>query len=227
MQTSYSARIRTGAVVLGISALLFVAFPLVRPFFAEPDMNSPESLAIAAKGYTAFAWSAAHLMSMIGFVLLIFGIMTVYAHLSKSKAERRAFQAMILSLSGIGLLLPALGVELYTLPMIGRLYLDGKTDVFNLVGAIRMEPVSTLMFLVGLLLLAIGSIVLAVAISQSDVLPTWAGIVFAIGLVLFLPLFPQIIRIVDGLLVGIGGMGLAWSMWRKTAGAGEGAPRGA
>lgn len=226
MQTSDSARIRTGAVLLGISALLSVAFPLVRPFFADPDMSSPESLAIAAKGFTASAWVAAHLMAMIGFVLLIFGMMTLYAYLSESKVERRAFQAMILSLSGIGLVLPSLGVELYTLPMIGRLYLDGNADVFNLMGAIRMEPVSALVFLIGLLLLAIGGIVLAVAIWQSEVLPKWAGVAFAIGLALYLPVFPHVIRIVDGLLIGIGGMGLAWSIWRKTAGADDEAPTG-
>jgi hypothetical protein len=221
MQAPNSARVRLGAFALGISALLFLVFPLVRPFFADPDLNLPASLTIAAQGFTATAWVASHLMAMIALILLIFGLITLYAQLSKSTVERRVFKAMILGLAGIALILPTLGVELYALPAIGKLYLDGKTEAFYFAGAVRTGPLGFLMFLLGLLLLAIGAIVLAVSIWQSDVLPKWAGVAFAIGLALWFPPFPQIIRIVDGLLIGVGGIWLAWRILQNTSGASQ------
>jgi hypothetical protein len=69
--------------------------------------------------------------------------------------------------------------------------------------------------LLGLLLLAIGAIMLATAVARSRELPRWAGITYAIGLVLWCPLFPPLLRVLDGLLIGIGGIGLAWSLRRS------------
>jgi len=41
------------------------------------------------------------------------------------------------------------------------------------------------------------------------------GVIFAIGLALRFPPFPRMIRVIDGLLIGIGGIWLAWSLWRR------------
>ena len=54
----------------------------------------------------------------------------------------------------------------------------------------------------------------AFAIRRGRQLPVWAAFVFAVGLALWLPLLPKPVRIVDGLLIGLGGIPLAWSMWR-------------
>jgi len=35
---------------------------------------------------------------------------------------------------------------------------------------------------------------------------------FAVGLALWCPLLPPPVRIVDGLLIGVGGLGLAWAL---------------
>jgi hypothetical protein len=82
-------------------------------------------------------------------------------------------------------------------------------------GEIRFDP-QRLMFFLGLLLLAIGAVRLAFIIWRSGALPKLAGVVFAIGVALFFPLFPQTIRIVDGLLIGIGSIWLAGSLWQAT-----------
>jgi len=108
-----------------------------------------------------------------------------------------------------------LGVETHILPIIGMLYLEGKTDIAPAVRLIYHGP-AVVVFLLGLLLLAIGVIYLAVAIWHSDVLPRWAGVIFAIGLALWFPPFPRMIRMVDGLFIGIGGVWLAWSLWQET-----------
>jgi hypothetical protein len=205
---------RLGALALGIAALLFAAFPIVRPFFPDPDINSPASFTITTQVLSSAAWVIAHFIAMLAFVLLLFGLLTLYQCLTNSGVERRTLLAMILSLAGIALIMPTLGVETYTLPVIGKLYLEGKTDVVAVVDRIYSGP-DMLVLIVGLLFLAVGSVVFAITIWQSGILPKWAGVIFAIGLALWFPLFPQIIRIIDGLLIGIGSVWLAWSIWQK------------
>jgi hypothetical protein len=71
--------------------------------------------------------------------------------------------------------------------------------------------------IVGLITLAVGAIDLARAVWRSTSLPRWAGITFAIGLSLWLPLLPRPIRVMDGMLIGLGGVSLAWGIWRRGA----------
>ena len=52
-----STRLRLGAVTLGASALLFAAFPLVRPFF-RLDVFSPTLAAVASGPLTSPSWSS-------------------------------------------------------------------------------------------------------------------------------------------------------------------------
>ena len=213
MQAHNTPRIRAGAMVLATSALLFAAFPLIRPFFADPDVNSPASLTVAAQTVISTAWVLAHVLSLVAFVLLIFGMLTLYAYLTHSPSERRAFLALIFSLAGIPLILPALGIEAFTRPAIGQAYLAGKIDVVAVVDLIYGGP-GALLLLLGFLLLALGGITFALAIWQSGILPKGAGVLFALGLAFRLPLFPQSIRVVDGLLIGVGGVWIAWSIWQ-------------
>src|SRR5262249_9570042 len=89
----------------------------------------------------------------------------------------------------------------------------GNTSVAPLVGTIYLGR-APLVMLLGLLLLAIGAITLATAIAKSHALPKWAGVTFAIGLTFWCPLLPPPVRIVDGLLIGLGGLGLAAALRR-------------
>jgi uncharacterized membrane protein HdeD (DUF308 family) len=75
----------------------------------------------------------------------------------------------------------------------------------------------TVVMIVGLIMLAVGAIDLAVAVWRSRSLPRWAGIALAIGLSLWLPLLPRPIRVLDGMLIGLGGVWLAWGILRKGA----------
>jgi hypothetical protein len=53
--------------------------------------------------------------------------MALYVPLANSHVESRAWRAMVLSLAGIALMMPMLGVETHILPIIGKLYLDSGT----------------------------------------------------------------------------------------------------
>jgi hypothetical protein len=108
-----------------------------------------------------------------------------------------------------------LGVETYVLPILGTLYLAGQSGIAPAIDMLYRGPALGV-FLVGLLLLAVGAITFAVAIWQSAVLPRWAGVLFAVGLALWFPPFPRLIRILDGFVIGLGGVWLAGSLRHKT-----------
>ena len=100
------------------------------------------------------------------------------------------------------------------MPIIGTLHLSGVAGLAPAIPMTYRGPM-TVVLLIGLLLLAVGAFNFVVAIRRGRRLPAWPAFVFAIGLALWLPLLPRPVRIVDGLLIGAGGMPLAWSMWRK------------
>ncbi len=214
MQSYNPTRHRSGAFALGLSALLFAVFPFIRPFFPMDPSSPVTTLTAASPAVTSAPWVTAHASLMLAFLLLGYGVMALYARLANAQTEPRAWRALIISLAGIALIMPMLGVEIHILPIIGHLYLAGQTDIAPAVGMIYLGP-AMVVFLVGLLLLAIGAITFAVAIANSDTLPRWAGVIFAIGLTLWFPPFPQVIRTIDGFCIGIGGIWLAWHLWQQ------------
>jgi len=210
---------RPGALALGTSALLLAAFPLLRPFF-RLDVFSP-ALADTASGPLASApWVVAHLMLMLAFALLPLGLMAVATALADDGGRRRARRGMLTAIVGTMLVMPAVGVETYAMPVIGRLYLDGVEGVAPALARIYRGPM-TLVMLVGLLLLTARAIDLARAAWRRATLPRWGAVWLAAGLALWLPLLPPPVRVVDGLLIGLGGVWLALGLWRV------GAPRAA
>jgi hypothetical protein len=82
--------------------------------------------------------------------------------------------------------------------------------VAELVGLYR--GAALLVMLLGLLLLAIGAALFARAVGKSGALPRWAAVTYAVGLAFWCPLLPPPVRVVDGLLIGIGGVALAWAL---------------
>jgi hypothetical protein len=89
-----SARLRLGAVTLGVCALLFAAFPLVRPFF-RLDVFSPTLAAVASRPLASSSWVIAHLLLLAGFALLPCGLLALYAALADSPAESRVSAPMV------------------------------------------------------------------------------------------------------------------------------------
>lgn len=213
MSVRTSTRIRLGALALGLSALLFTAFPLVRPFFRLDPRSPDETLAAASPVITSAPWLLAHVMATLAFVLLLYGMLALYARLEEVHHGPSTMVGLVLSLAGIALIMPMLGVETFILPIVGRLYLEGATNLAPAVALIYLGP-ATLMFLFALLLLAVGSMSFALAIWRSGALPRGAGVLLAVGLALWFPPFPPLIRIVDGFVIGVGGVWLAGAVWR-------------
>jgi len=103
----------------------------------------------------------------------------LYAALADGPTEPRALRGLVLGVTGVGLVTPAVGVEVFAMPV---------------------------------------AIDLARAVWRDGSLPRWAGVSIAVGLSLWLPLLPRSVRIVDGFMIGLGGVWLAWGIWRKGMG---------
>lgn len=201
------------ALTLGLSSLFLLLFPLVRPYFPfDPTAPAP-TLAGAAPAVTSTRWLIAHYLALVGFMLLLCALPALGVRLAAAGALAR--RGTVLGAVGAALILPTLGVELYALPAIGRLHLHGHLVVAELVGLIY-RGAAVLVMLLGLLLLAIGAVLLARAARRSGALPRWAAVTYAVGLAFWCPLFPPPIRVLDGILIGIGGLRLAWALRRPT-----------
>jgi hypothetical protein len=82
-----------------------------------------------------------------------------------------------------------------------------------LANAVRTGP-GLPIFLLGLVLLAVGTIMVATVVWKSPTLPKWSGVPLALGFVLYIPQFAasQPVRVAHGALVAAGCIWLAIGM---------------
>jgi len=206
-------RTRLGGLALALAGVLFVLYPAVRPWHDESTVDG----AVASLG--SGAWVASHLFAMLGFLLVPLGLLAF------------APAAAVTTWIGAGLTLPYYGAEDFGLNAVGRRAGAGdRFDVLALVDAVRYGPVAATMFAVGLLTLAVGAILAAVAVWRSGTLPRWAGVPFALGFALFIPQFyaPAAVRIAHGVLLGAGLVWLGVTVGRaapRSVPAAAGSPR--
>lgn len=212
MEVKEVGRVRLGAAAFGIAGVLFVLYPAIRPFSDETTLQG-------AAAFASSAWILAHTLAMVGFTLVMLGLLGLYFALRKTAVEGTAFWGLAVGLSAIGLLLPFYGAEAFGLHAIGQEALRQHSVVLvGLAGVVRSGP-ELIMFLVGLLLLAASAIMTAVTIWKSGTLAKWSGVPFALGFALYIPQFfgNQPIRVLHGLLVTIGCWWIGLVMWQQAA----------
>jgi hypothetical protein len=207
-RSTVSSRTRLAAFALGAAGVFFVLYPAVRPWHDETTVQG------ATTSMSSNAWVAAHFFAMIGFVLLPVGLLGVWGALRATRHEALALSAAITSWIGAGLTLPYYGAEDFGLHVIASKHASGLLD---LIDTVRYQPVAITIFGLGLVLLAVGAVLAAVAIWRTDVLTRYGAVVYAAAFVLFLPQFyaPVAVRIAHGFLTGIGLVWLAFSLWRS------------
>lgn len=213
MENSNSQRIRWGAISFALSGFFFLLFPISRPFFDEMSMEGAEQFA-------SIRWPIAHSFGIIGFILMALGFLGVSIRLRGTVVEGSAFKAMVLYWIGAGLTLPFFGAEAFSLQVIGRAALNqNSTALLPLVNQVRFGP--GIFFIgVGLILIAIATILLAAAAWKSGSFPRWSGVPLAVGFVVYIPLLQgapifQPIRIVDGILIAASAIWIAWAMVKR------------
>ncbi len=143
--------------------------------------------------------------SILPVVLGIFGTFALFAYLVNTSAQRWATIAMMCTIVGLALTLPALGVINYAFPALGREYLAGSPDAFGFVTSFFRFP-QVLVLFPGLLV-PVGAIFFSITIWKSKALPHWAGVLYAVTS--FLVAFPlpihilRLIAAVVGVCVGV------------------------
>ncbi|KDE54820.1 hypothetical protein [Methanoculleus sp. MH98A] len=199
------------ALSLAVAGVCFFAYPAIRPYTDEASLAG-------AGAFASPAWLISHTLAMVGFILLVLGLLGLYGILRETRAEPRALAALVLTWAGVGLTLPYYGAETFALAAVGRETLQqNSVDLLvTLTDAIRFGE-GVWLFAAGLLALAAGSILFAAAIRRSGIFAQWSGIPLALGFALFLPQFftPPAVRIAHGLLVMIGCWLVAWSMTNR------------
>jgi hypothetical protein len=208
MSTSLT-RVRLGPLALAVAGVLFILYPAVRPWHDET------TLAGATASMSSGSWVAAHLFAMIGFILVPLGLLAIRRAVSGTRAEPLALAAAVISWIGAGLTLPYYGAEDFGLHAIAQKTAEGRqTDLLGVVEATRFNPVAVTLFSVGLLMLGMGTVLAAVAIWRSGVLPRYSGVLLALGFALFIPQFytPAAVRIGHGVLVAAGSIWLALAL---------------
>jgi hypothetical protein len=195
---------KAGAIAFGFAGLMFLLYPAVRPWHDETTAEG--ALASMSSG----AWVAAHFFAMLGFIAAPLGLFV----LQKKLGGRLASAALVTTWIGAGLTLPYYGAEDFGLHGAAR---SDVPDLLGVAEAVRYSPLAVATFGIGLIGLAVGAILAAVAIRRSGVLPPASGVLFAVGFALFLPQFylPPAGRIAHGVLLAAGCFWLAVAMARS------------
>ena len=214
MTTTSALRTRLPALALVVAGVFFVFYPAIRPFSDESSLQG-------AAAFASSAWVIAHSLAMVGFILLTLGLLGVYGLLRETKAGGLGLTALVVTWIGVGFTLPYYGAETFGLHAAGQeaIKLHNADTLVALTNAIRFGE-GVWFFGVGLIALAVGPILFAVAIWKSGILARWSGILLAAGFALFIPQFftPQPVRVAHGVLIMVGCVALAWSIMSHTRG---------
>ncbi|MCT9935125.1 hypothetical protein N5079_33480 [Planotetraspora sp. A-T 1434] len=206
MSTLSSSRARLGAGSLVAAGVLFLLYPLVRPWADETTMDG-------LRGMASSSWVASHLFAMIGFILAALGLLALHLVLDR----RLTLPAVVVTWLGAGLTLPYYGAEDFGLNVIAaRAVRNQDASLLALVDEFRYGSVAISTFAAGLLLLGVGAVLAAVAVWRSGVLQRWSAVPLAAGFALFIPQFfgTAELRIAHGALMAVGGVWLGVELWR-------------
>ena len=206
----FTNRIRLGASALMISSVLFLIAELFLPSIAA--QTDPENF---AQSISPPEFLTAQILFILAFALYSCSAISIYKLLSYTRDHRPAFWAMVLSVIGVGLSMPLLGIKAFVLPLIGRLYLDGETSALSLYFAMQQN---TWQFMLqsGNYFVIAGITIFSWVIwrnrnlSQSAILIYLAG---WIGFAFSNNQLPKLGLILIGLLISLGGVGFGRSLW--------------
>lgn len=203
------SRIRLGAAALGLAGVMFVLYPVFRPWH---DESTPQG---AAASMASANWVVSHFFAMIGFILAPLGLLALSRLVAGTRGGSLAATAFAATWIGVGLTLPYYGAEDFGLHTAATW---GVPDLVAFAEALRFNGLAVTLFGIGLILVGAGGVLAAVAVWRSGVLAKASGLAYAAGMALFLPQFftPASVRVGHGILLGAGAAVLAVAIYRAS-----------
>jgi hypothetical protein len=211
--------ILVGLLLLPISGLLTTWATLT------PQPNPSTEFEAWSRFVTTTYFTITHLLgTVLGIILLIFGVIALGAYLAMERG-RLGLVAAVVTIAANVLFLPIAGWAAFGEPAIGRAYLAGMEE------ARQINPGADfiLLFLLSVVLALVGNVLLGIAIWRSKTLPKWSGalwiawgVMFYAAGVLFGLLFlgsSPLTQPVGSLLMAISGGMIAWTVIRHPPGA--------
>jgi hypothetical protein len=207
--------IRIGLPAIPISGLLTAWATLT------PQPNPSTEFEAWAHFVTTAYFMLTHLLgTILGIILLIFGVIALGSYLAK-EGRRLGLVAMVVTIAANMLFLPIAGWAAFGEPAIGRAYLTGIEEAREINPGIDFIVI----FLLSIVLALIGNVLLGLAIWRSRTLPKWSGVIWIAWAVMFyaagvlfgllflgssLPTQP-----VGSLLMAISGGLIVWRVFRQ------------
>jgi len=208
-------RLRLGALALGISSVFILLGQVIQPSLLDARTSSNDF----ARALTSNGYLFAQILFLLAFPLFSTAAISIYKLLSYSRDHRPAFWGMVFSVVGVGLSMPALGINAVVLPLSGRLYLDGETGALSIYPAMQDYPWSLILKLGGYLLV-IGVAVFSWVIWRNQNLSKWGAALYLAGWILFVVSNNQVSKtglFSIGFLIALGGIALARAIWIQAA----------
>jgi hypothetical protein len=195
--TGWTGTVWTAAVWTA-AAVAFVAYPALRPYADETGLPGLAAMATDR-------WLVAHLLGMLGFMLLAPALRSVA---ERTPAQPRSARLLApLAWAGAILVLPYYGGEAFGLHAIGA-YASAQHDpgLIQVVNGFRYQPVAITMFGMGLALVATAGVLLVLGTRTAGRLVRFAGLLTGLGLALYLPQFfgTPTVRVAHGVVLGLG-----------------------
>jgi hypothetical protein len=141
----------------------------------------------AFAGYvTTTEFLISHLVtSIVGAAFGVLALLALFTFLALRVRSRLAAVGLCMAVVGNLMVTAIFGMAAFAQPAVGRLYQAGHTeDAIATYNDMYSTPLSVTAA-IGLPLLVIGVICIGVAVTRSRVLPRWAGIGMAVGIVVF------------------------------------------
>lgn len=199
MKSQKHSWMKAGMPLLVIGSLLICAGIITRGDIRI--MNIPVSIPIA-QHYSSGAFISGWIAIILGFVITMTGFLALYAFLSSKKNSLINAGALVLTLSGTGLLLPVFGTYAFTFPLVGRVYLAGQTTLMNFGPSVISGPLAVYLPVAALVYI-IGIALFGIAIWQSGLISRSVGVVFFLHAPLLMNPQNPTVEVLGGLLLAI------------------------
>ena len=186
-----------------------------------PQPNPGTEFAAWSVFVTTTYFMLTHILgTILGIILLVFGIVALGAYLAK-EGGRLGMVAIVITITANLLFLPSAGWAAFGEPAIGRAYLSGMEEA----GLINPGFDFIVMFLLSLVLAVIGNVLLGIAIWRSRTLSKWSGLLWIAWAVMFYAagaLFGLLVigsspptQPIGSLLMAISGGMIAWRVFHQ------------